>query len=147
MTLSPNLEEKFFRENKEMVCRRHSLLLVSLALFLGRCRRCQQEKKKQKRRFWVRKIFIEKRKERGEWGNLIRELSNNYREYYYMYLRMSRERFEHLFNFAGPLIAKQDRNYRCYYASLFSRRLFMTSIESRFSSWHIYCFKDINRGM
>ena len=147
MTLSPNLEERFFRENKEMACRRRSLLLVSLALFLRRCRRCQQENKKQKRRFWVRKIFTEKRKERGEWGNLIRELSNDYREYYYMYLRMSPERFEHLFNFVGPLIAKQDRNYRCCYASLFSRRLFITSIESQFSSWHIYCFRDINRGM
>ena len=54
----------------------------------------------------------EERKERGEWENLFRELSNDDREYYYRYLRMSPERFEHLFNLVGPLIAKQDTNYR-----------------------------------
>ena len=49
------------------------------------------------------------------------------------------EHFEYLFNLVGPLIAKQDTNYRkstpakkrlVYYASLFSRRLFTASIES-----------------
>ena len=76
-----------------MACRRRSLLLVSLALFLRRCRRCQQANKKQTRRSWVRKIFTEESKERGKWENLNRELSNDDREYYYMYLRMSPECF------------------------------------------------------
>ena len=74
----------------------------------------------QKRRFWVRKIFTEEGKERNEWENLFcelsnddlelsnDELSNDHWESYYRYLRMSSERFEHLFNFVGPLIAKQD---------------------------------------
>ena len=48
--------------------------------------------KKQKRHFWVRKIFTEERKERGEWEKLFRELSNDDREYYYRYLRISPER-------------------------------------------------------
>ena len=95
-----------------MACRRRSLLLASLALVLRRCRRRQEENKKQKRRFWERKRFTEERKERGEWENLLCELSNDDREYYYRYLRMSPERFEHLFNLVGPLIAKQDTNYR-----------------------------------
>ena len=95
-----------------MACRRHSLLLASLALVLRRCRRRQEEKKKQKRRFWVRNIFSEERKERGEWENFFRELSNDDREYYYRYLRMSPESFEHLFNLVGLLIAKQDTNYK-----------------------------------
>ena len=95
-----------------MACRRRSLLLASLALVLRRCRRRQEENKKQKRRFWARKIFTEERKERGEWEYLFHELSNDDREYYYRYLRMSPERFEHLFNLVGPLIAKQDTNYR-----------------------------------
>ena len=34
-----------------------SLLLASLALVLQRCRRRQEGNKKQKRRFWIRKIF------------------------------------------------------------------------------------------
>ena len=75
-----------------MACRRRSLLLASLALVLRRCRRRQEENKKQKRRFWVKKIFAEERKERGEWENLFRELSNDDRECYYRYLRMSPER-------------------------------------------------------
>ena len=95
-----------------MACRRRSPLLPSLALVLRRCRRRQEENKKQKRRFWARKIFTEERKERGEWEYLFHELSNDDREYYYRYLRMSPERFEHLFNLVGPLIAKQDTNCR-----------------------------------
>ena len=95
-----------------MACRRRSLLLALLTLVIRRCRRRQEENRKQNRRFWVRKIFTEERKERGEWENLFRELSNDDREYYYRYLRMSPERFEHLFNLVGPLIAKQDTNYR-----------------------------------
>ena len=95
-----------------MTCRRRSLPLASLALVLRQCRRRQEENRKQKRRFSVRKIFTEERKDQGEWENLFRELSNDDREYYYGYLRMSLELFEHLFNLVGPLIAKQDTNYR-----------------------------------
>ena len=95
-----------------MTCRRRSLPLASLALVLRECRRRQEENRKQKRRFWVRKIFTEERKDRREWENLFREISNDDWEYYYRYLRMSPELFEHLFNLVGPLIAKQDTNYR-----------------------------------
>ena len=83
---------KFFRENKEMACRRRSLLLASLALVLRRCRRRQEENKKPERRSWVRKVFTEERKERAEWENLFRKLSNDDREYYCRYLRVSPER-------------------------------------------------------
>ena len=95
-----------------MECRRRSLVLASLALVLRQCGRLQEENKKLKRRFLVRKIFTEERKEQGEWEKFFCELSNDDREYYYRYLRMSPERFEHLFNLVGPLIAKQDKNYR-----------------------------------
>ena len=66
LILSPNLEEKFFYENKEVACRRCSLLLTSLALVLCWCRRCQEKNKKQKRHCWVRQILTEERKELGE---------------------------------------------------------------------------------
>ena len=95
-----------------MAWRRRSLLLASLALVLCQCRRRQEENKKQKRRFWVRKIFTEEKKEQGEWENLFQELSNDDREYFYRYLCMSPEHFEHLFNLVGSLIPKQDTNYR-----------------------------------
>ena len=95
-----------------MTCRCRSLLLASLTLVLRRCKRRQEENKKRKRCFWARKIFTEKRKEKGERENLFRELSSDDREYYYRYLRMNPERFEHLFNLVGPLITKQDKSYR-----------------------------------
>ena len=122
-----------------MACRHRSLLLASLALVLRRWRRRQEENKKHKRSFWAGKIFTKERKVRSEWENPFRELSNNDWEYYYRYLLMIPEHFEYLFNLVGPLIAKQDTNYRkstpakkrlVYYASLFSRRLFTASIES-----------------
>ena len=65
-----------------MACRCRSLLLVLVALVLCRCRRGLEENKNQKRRFWLRKFFTEERKERGEWENLFREVSNDDREYY-----------------------------------------------------------------
>ena len=68
-----------------MACRRRLLLLASLTLVLRRYRRRQEENKNQKRRFWVRKIFTEERKEPGEWKNLFRELSNDDREYYFFF--------------------------------------------------------------
>ena len=60
-----------------MACIRRSLLLASLALVLRRCRMRQEENKKQKRRFPVRKSFTEERKERDEWENIFRELSSD----------------------------------------------------------------------
>ena len=47
------------------------------------CRRRQEENKKQKRQFWVRKIFTEERKGRGEWENHFSKLSNDDQECYY----------------------------------------------------------------
>ena len=65
-----------------MACRCRSLLLALVALVLCRCRRGLEENKNQKRRFWLRKFFTEERKERGEWENLFREVSNDDQEYY-----------------------------------------------------------------
>ena len=69
-------------------------------------------KQKAKKKLLGKKIFTEERKERSEWENLFRELSNEDREYYYRYLRMSPEHFKHLFNLVDLLIAKRDKNYR-----------------------------------
>ena len=86
-----------------------ALLLASMELIIRRRRRRRQ--RQQKRRLWVRQIFTEKKKQRGEWENFVHELQDD-REYYYRYLRMSPDRFEHLFSLAEPLITKQDTNYR-----------------------------------
>ena len=95
-----------------MGCRRRALLLASVALIIRRRRRRRQ--RQQKRRFWVKQIFTEEKKQRGEWGNLVHELQDD-REYYYRYLRMNPDRFQHLFSLVEPLFTKQDTNYRNAY--------------------------------
>ena len=88
-----------------MECRRRALLLASMALIIRRHQR------QQKIRFWIRQIFTEEKKQRGEWENLVHELQDD-RKYYYRYLRMDPDRFEHLFSLVELLITKQDTNYR-----------------------------------
>ena len=55
--------------------------MALLALVIRQCGRRQEENKKQKRHFWVRKNFTKETKTRGEWENLF---------------RVCLERFEHL---------------------------------------------------
>ena len=93
-----------------MASRRRALHLAALALAL--CERRRRRMRQRPRRFWVRKIFTEEAKKRGEWETLVEELTTNDREYFFKYLRMSPERFEHLFSMVGPSIEKKDTNYR-----------------------------------
>ena len=93
-----------------MACRRRALLLAACALIIRR-RRLRRERKA-RRRFWVRPIFTEVSKLRGEWENLVSELKNTDREYFFKYLRMSPERFEHLFSLVAPSITKEDTKFR-----------------------------------
>ena len=67
-----------------MAYKRRSLFLASLALAIRRFTRRRKQDQKPKRRFWVRKIFSEERKEGSEWENL----GEDDREYYYKYLRI-----------------------------------------------------------
>ena len=55
--------------------------MAPLALVIRQCGRRQEENKKQKRHFWVRKNFTKETKKRGEWEDLF---------------RVSLELFEHL---------------------------------------------------
>ena len=100
------------RKKYSFIKQNNDILLALLALAIRRRRRRQEEERKRKRRFWVRKIFSEERKKRGEWENLFRELGEDDTEYYFKYIRMSPERFEHLFSFVAPFITKHDTNYR-----------------------------------
>ena len=93
-----------------MASRRRALFLAALALALCERRRCRMRQRP--RRFWVRKIFTEEAKKRGEWETVVEELTTNDREFFFKYLRMSPERFEHLFSMVGLSIEKKDTNYR-----------------------------------
>ncbi|XP_057307667.1 uncharacterized protein LOC130645634 [Hydractinia symbiolongicarpus] len=88
---------------------------VLLLLLLRRRRRSLERRaltKLQRRKiFWVREIFL-RRKELGEYHRLFQELKVSDREYFFRYLRMSPDRFEHLLSLVGPVIQRQDTHMR-----------------------------------
>ena len=64
-------------------------------------------KKKQVKRFWRRGIFND-RKLHSEYYNLYQSLRDSDREFHYRYVRMSKERFDHLLGMIRPRITKKD---------------------------------------
>ena len=113
-------------------------------------------KKKQVRRFWRRENFKDHEKHR-EYYHLYRELRKTDREFHYRYLRMSKERFDHLLELVRDKITKKDTYYTRkaiiseerlvitlrYLASGMSQQDCTTAsnilIFSRCRSWHGLC--------
>ena len=89
--------------DKRKVC------LLSLA-YLHMKEKKKQLKSKQKKRFWVRTIY--RNKCYSEYHNLVQELRLDDREFHHRYLRMSKERFDHLFSLVEHLIHKKDTYFR-----------------------------------
>ena len=56
--------------------------------------------------------MFKKRKELGEFHNLIPELRAADREYFFRYFRMNPERFDHLLELVGDKIVKKDTRFR-----------------------------------
>ena len=74
-------------------------------------RKRQKEKvKKRKHDFWIRSIY-KQRSQFGVFTTWYQELKLD-REYYYRFLRMSPERFDHLLSLVGERIAKKDTRFR-----------------------------------
>ncbi len=67
---------------------------VDLLLVLA-IRRRRRMRRKRCRRIWIRPIFA-KRKQQGEYHNLLQEMRLSDPESHFRYLRMSRERFDAL---------------------------------------------------
>ena len=84
------------------------LKLLYAAYVLIRIRRLRLRCIEYKKRMWERSIF--KNKHLGEYNHLLERLCD--REYHFRYLRMSKERFDHLFNLVEPLVAKKDTRFR-----------------------------------
>ena len=74
-------------------------------------RRKQLIKKKQRKRYWRRGIFRD-RKLYSEYYTLYQSLRESDREFHYRYLRMSKERFDHLLNLLREKITKKDTKLR-----------------------------------
>ena len=56
--------------------------------------------------------MFKKRKELGEFHNLIPELRAADREYFFRYFRMNPERFDHLLELVGDKIVKKVTRFR-----------------------------------
>ena len=86
------------------------LLYAAIGVMISR-RRKELYKKKQKRRFWRRGIFRD-RKLHSEYYTLYESLRESDRETHYRYLRMSKERFDHLLGLIREEITKKDTYMR-----------------------------------
>ena len=69
----------------------------------------RQKKRISKRKMWVNSI-LSQRRQRGEYHTLLQEMRLNDTQAHFTYLRMSRERFEHLLAIVGPLLVRKE-NY------------------------------------
>ena len=74
-------------------------------------RRKQLIIKKQVKRFWRRGIFKD-REVHSEYYKLYQSLRDSDREFYYRYLRMSKERFDHLLSLVREKITEKDTRLR-----------------------------------
>ena len=87
---------------------------ILLYAAIGVCisnRRKKLLKKKQIKRFWRRSIFRD-RKLHSEYFTLFQTLRNSDREWFYRYVRMSPERFDHLLSLIRHKITKKDTRLR-----------------------------------
>ena len=86
------------------------ILYASIGVMISN-RRKQLFKKKQVKRFWRRGIFRD-RKLYSEYYTLYQTLRDNDREFHYRYLRMSKERFDHLLSLISDKITKKNTQMR-----------------------------------
>ncbi|XP_065665346.1 uncharacterized protein LOC136086784 [Hydra vulgaris] len=71
----------------------------------------KREKEKNKKRFWVRKVYAE-RLQKGEFHLLVQDLRLHDQEYFFKYFRMSPTTYEELLSFVAPVIVKQRTTMR-----------------------------------
>ena len=87
------------------------ILLVATIATMVCNRKKMMVKKKQVKRFWRRGIFTD-RKLYSEYYTLYKELRENDREFHFRYIRMSKERFDHLLSLVREKITKKDTKMR-----------------------------------
>ena len=90
--------------------RNRVLLFAAIAVLRVRRRR-KLYKRKQLKRFWRRGIFRQ-RELHSEYFHLYQTLRDNDREFHYRYIRMSKERFDHLLSLIKEKITKKNTRMR-----------------------------------
>ena len=115
MTNKPDQStEKFFEFSHKMAVSKRTQLIIILAtvgVILSNNRRKLLTRKKQVKRFWRRAIF-QGRKLHSQYYTLYQNLRENDREFHYRYLRMSKERFDHLLSLVRDKITKKNTRMR-----------------------------------
>ena len=86
------------------------ILYAAIAVIISN-RRKSLFKKKQIKRFWTRGIFRD-RKLHSEYYTLYQNLRDEDREFHYRYVRMSKERFDHLLSLIRDRITKKNTQMR-----------------------------------
>ena len=94
-----------------MLNSRARILIGAAIVVMNQRRKKQLYKKKQLRRFWRRGIFRE-RILYSEYFHLYQRLRDTDREFHYQYIRMSKERFDHLLSLIREDIMKKDTPMR-----------------------------------
>ena len=89
---------------------RRSLLKKALLLYLLR-RRLQGRGMKNKKSFWVRKIYQE-RLQKGEFHLLVQDMKLFDHMYLFQYFRMTPSVFEKLLHLVGPFLTRKSTNMR-----------------------------------
>ena len=90
---------------------RSRIILVAVIGVMGARISKQFVKGKQIKRFWRRSIFRD-RKLYSEYFNVYQNLRDKDREFHFKYVRMSKERFDHLLGLVRDKITKKQTNFR-----------------------------------
>ncbi|KAL9977992.1 hypothetical protein ACROYT_G015463 [Oculina patagonica] len=92
--------------NKLMLRRSQYICVLALVNARFSILKKQKPTKRRTKRFWIRE-YLKKREKYGQFHTLFAELRLSDREYFFRYIRMSPERFEHLLTLVAPYIQKK----------------------------------------
>ena len=91
---------------KCLLLKKKKLILTILLL-----RRRRLKPQKEKRRFWIRRIYSE-REFKGEYALLVKDMMLYDHHYFFAYFRMSPSTFENLLSWIAPIIIKKTTRLR-----------------------------------
>ena len=89
-----------FTKTKIAACNRRRIFLLMLL-------RRRKRRNKYKKRFWIRPV-LQRRKEQGEYFNLVKEMQLGDHESFFKYFRMTPNLCEEVLNLVAPLLLKSD---------------------------------------
>jgi len=111
MALARAHERQALRDLDDQIARmriHHRVLLLGLMHERNRLRQRQQQDERRARRWWQR-VWVERRRELGQYHNLFELLECEFQGDYEKYLRLDRDLFAEILRRVGPRITKSVR--------------------------------------